>query len=168
MIISNIPDFSLQYDEQLSLLRIEWASGADTRTLRQSAEQLLALDRELGVRNLLLNMNTFPDISVYDQVWLGVSWMPGTMKLPLERVVLVNHRHRVHNQLAIDSLLAMFRSIIKFDIQYFPQPEPGLQWLTDYSARLPALQAEWDAVFGPGLVPAGSPEAPHRHQPERL
>jgi len=52
----------LQYDEQMNLLRIEWASGADTRTLRQSAEQLLALDRELGARNLLLNMNTFPDI----------------------------------------------------------------------------------------------------------
>jgi hypothetical protein len=158
----------LQYDEQLSLLRIEWASGADTRTLRQSAEQLLTLDRELGVRHLLLNMNTFPDISVYDQVWLGVSWMPGIMKLPLERVVLVNNRHRVHNQLAIDSLLAMFRSIIKFDIQYFPQPEPGLQWLADYSARLPELQAEWNTVFGSGPVPAGSRDAPHRHQPERL
>ncbi|MGY3088438.1 hypothetical protein ACVWYF_001471 [Hymenobacter sp. UYAg731] len=158
----------MQFDEQLSLLRIEWASGADTRTLRQSAGQLLALDRELGVRNFLLNMNTFPDISVYDQVWLGVSWMPGIMKLPLERVVLVNHRHRVHNQLAIDSLLGMFRSIIKFDIQYFPHPEAGLEWMTDHSARLPEIQAEWDAVFGPGPVPAGGPEAPHRHQPERF
>lgn len=154
VIISNIPDFSLQYDEQLSLLRIEWAAGVDTRTLRQSAEQLLTLDRELGVRNFLLNMNTFPDISVYDQVWLGVNWMPGLVKLPMERVVLVNHRRRVHNQLAIDSLLAMFRSIIKFDIQYFPQPEPGLEWLTDHSVRLPEIQAEWDAVYGPGLAVA--------------
>ena len=157
VIISNIPDLSLQYDEQMNLLRIEWVSGADTRTLRQSAAQLLALNRELGARNLLLNMNTFPDISVYDQVWLGASWMPDIVKLPLERVVLINHRRRVHNQLAIDSLLAMFRSIIKFDIQYFPQPEPGLQWLADYSARLPELQAEWDAVYGPmPLAPVGA------------
>ena len=159
VIISNIPDLSLQHDEQMNLLRIEWASGADTRTLRQSAEQLLALNRELGARNLLLNMNTFPDISVYDQVWLGTSWMPDIVKLPLERVVLVNHRRRVHNQLAIDSLLAMFRSIIRFDIQYFPQPEPGLQWLADYSTRLPELQAEWDAVYGP--MPSAPVKATH-------
>lgn len=159
MIISNIPDFSLQYDGQLSLLRIEWASGADTRTLRQSAGQLLALDRELGVRSILLNMNTFPDISVYDQVWLGVSWMPAIVKLPLKRLVLVHQRHRVHNQLAIDSLLSMFRSIITFDIQYFPQPEPGLKWLTDHSVRLPEIQAEWEAVFG--SVPLGPAVATH-------
>lgn len=156
MIISNIPDLYLQYDEQLSLLRVEWASGADARTLRQSAEQFLVLNRGLGVRNLLFNMNAFPDISVYDQVWLGVHWMPGITKLPLERVVLVNHPRRVHNQLAIDSLLAMFRSIIRFDIQYFPQPEAGMKWLGDFSERLPEMQAEWDAVYGPGpaVVPA--------------
>ena len=168
VIIRTIPDLALQHDEQLSLLRIEWASGADIRTLRQSAGQFLALNQALGARNLLFNMSTFPDISVYDQVWLGVNWMPGIVKLPLERVVLVNHRHRVHNQLAIESLLAMFRSIITFDIQYFPQPEFGLQWLADDSARLPELQAEWDAVFGPGPVPASGPEAPHRPLPERL
>lgn len=129
------------------------------RPLRKSAEQLLALGRELGARNLLLNMNTFPDISVYDQVWLGASWMPDIVKLPLERVVLVNHRCRVHNQLAISSLLAIFRSIIRFDIQYFPQPKPGLQWLADYSAGLPGLQAEWDAVHGP--MPLAPVKATH-------
>lgn len=168
MIINNIPDLSLQYDEQLSLLRAEWASGRDARTFRQSAAQLLDLNRELDVRNLLLNMNSFPDISVYDQVWLGVHWMPGIVQLPLQRVVLVNHRRRVHNQLAIDSLLAMFRSIIKFDVQYFSQSEPGMQWLADHSARLPEVQAEWAAVHGPAPVaPAGRLEALPRQQPER-
>lgn len=163
VIISSIPDFSVQYDEHLSLLRVDWASGNDARNLRSSAEQLLLLDRKLGVRNMLLNMTTFPDISVYDQVWLGVHWMPGIVKIPLERVVVVNHRRRVHNQLAIDSLLSMFLPLIKFDIQFFPQPAPGLDWLTNSSERLPLLQAEWDAVHGPNLnmrgVGVGEPEA---------
>ena len=43
VIITTISDFSLQYDEPLSLLRVEWASGDDTRTLRTSAEKLLQL-----------------------------------------------------------------------------------------------------------------------------
>ncbi|GAB3574837.1 hypothetical protein GCM10027345_09280 [Hymenobacter daeguensis] len=139
----------MQYDEALSLLRVEWSSGADMRGFRGSAEQLLHLGQRLGVRHMLLNMNTFPDISVYDQMWLGTHWLPGIMQIPLERVVLINPRHRLHNQMAIDALIALARPFIRFDIQYFPRPVAGLHWLSDYSDRLPALLAEWDAVHGP-------------------
>ncbi|ALW84391.1 hypothetical protein AUC43_04375 [Hymenobacter sedentarius] len=151
MIDNTIPDLSVQHDEALSLLRVEWASGEDIRTFRKSAEQLLELARRLEVRHMLLDMNSFPDISVYDQVWLGINWMPGLVKLPLERVVLAINRRRVHNQLAIDSLIAMSRPFIKFDIQYFLTATPGLHWLCDFSDRLPALLAEWRAVYGPEL-----------------
>lgn len=168
VIINSISDLSLQYDEQLGLLRVEWASGDDSRTLRASASKLLELDELMTVRHMLLNMNTFPDISVYDQVWLGTSWMPAITRLPLERVVLVNHRRRVHNQLAIDSLIALSRPFIKFDIQFFPQPGPGLQWLSDYSPRLPALLAEWDALHGPatGLPAPGLLEPRSQFRPQ--
>ncbi|MBF9223483.1 hypothetical protein [Hymenobacter ruricola] len=158
MIITTIPDLSLQYDEALSLLRVEWAAGEDMRSFRSSAEQLLQLVNQHGVRNMLLEMNTFPDISVYDQVWLGVSWMPILVKLPLERVVLAIHRRRVHNQLAIDSLIALFRPFIRFDIQFFSTATPGLHWLSDYSGRMPALLAEWDAAHGRGPAHGGVSE----------
>jgi hypothetical protein len=144
VIINSIPDFSLQYDKELSVLRVEWAAGEDARNLRDSAMRLLRLDQEL-----LLNMNTFPDISVYDQVWLGANWMPGIVKLPLQRVVLINNRHRIHNQLAIDSILALMRPFIKFDIQFFPNAASGMRWLCDFSPRLPELMTEWDAVHAP-------------------
>lgn len=149
MIITSIPDFSLQYDEELSLLRVEWATGNDMRNIRASALQLLRLNQELGMRNLLLNMNTFPDISVYDQMWLGTHWMPGVVKLPLERVVIINNRHRIHNQLAIESMLALVRPFIRFDIQFFPNASSGMRWLSDFSPRLPEVIAEWDAVHAP-------------------
>ena len=159
MIITSIPDYFLQFDEALSLLRIEWASGDDVRSLRASATQLLLLAQELGTQHWLVNMNTFPDISVYDQVWLGVHWVPGAMKLPLARVVLVNHRRRVHNQMAIDSLISMARPLIRFDIQFFPQAGSGLQWLSDHSPRLPELLAEWEALHGSGTSPADAAAA---------
>jgi hypothetical protein len=100
-------------------------------------------------------MNTFPDISVYDQVWLGVNWMPVLVQLPVERAVLAISRRRVHNQLAIDSLIALFRPFIRFDIQFFSTALPGLQWLGDYSERIPGLLAEWGEVHGSGLTPGG-------------
>jgi hypothetical protein len=162
VIITSIPDFSLQYDVELSLLRVEWAAGDDTRNLRTSALELLRLDRELGMQNLLLNMNTFPDISVYDQMWLGVNWMPGIVRLPLQRVVLVNNRHRIHNQLAIESMLALMRPLITFDVQFFPNPTSGIAWLSDFSPRLPEVLAEWEAVHAPG------PDAAFQSQPKRF
>ena len=154
VIINSISDLSLQYDEPLGLLRVEWTSGTDMRTFRSSVEQLLQMSQKLNVRRTLLNINTFPDISVYDQVWLGTNWMPEVVRMNIERVVLVIHRRRVHNQLAIDSLIALARPFIKFDIQYFPQAVAGMHWLNDYSERLPALLAEWDALHGlaaPGI-----------------
>ncbi len=80
--------------------------------------------------------------------------MPGLMKLPIERMVLAINRHRVHNQLAIDSLIASARPLIKFDIQFFLTVVPGLHWLCDSSPRLPMLLAEWNAVHGSGLPSA--------------
>ncbi len=138
------------------------------RTFRSSAGQLLELGRQLQPRHLLLNMDTFPDISVYDQIWLGLNWMPGVLLMPLERVVLTIHRHRVHNQLAIDGLIGAVRPLIRFDIQYFPKPEAGLHWLSDYSDRMPALLAEWEAVHGPGHHTTGVAEAGARYRPRNL
>ena len=141
------------------MLRVEWAAGEDMRSFRTSAEQLLQVVRQYGVRNMLLEMNTFPDISVYDQVWLGVNWMPVLVNLPVERMVLAIHRRRVHNQLAIDSLIALFRPFIKFDIQFFSTATPGVHWLSDYSSRAPGLLAEWDAAHGRGSAYGGVSEA---------
>ncbi len=167
MLINNISDLYLQYDEVLALLRVDWASGTDMRTFRQSAEQLLHLMDQLGVRHLLLNMNTFPDISVYDQLWLGAYWVPVLVQSPLEQLVLVNPRHRVHNQMAIDALIALARPFIRFDIQYFPQPSAGMHWLSNYSDRIPALLAEWNAAHGSDDLPASRAAEPQfRYWPQ--
>lgn len=165
MIINSIADFCLQHDAALGLLRLEWVSGPDTRTLRASAGQLLVLARDSAVRHLLLDMDSVPDIPVYDQLWLGTHWMPGIVQLPLERLVLVIGPHRVHNQLAVDALHDSVQPSIRFDSQYFSAPEPALHWLTDGSPRLPALLAEWAARPGPPAAGSASPPPFHWPRP---
>ncbi|WP_046244342.1 hypothetical protein [Hymenobacter terrenus] len=168
MIITTIPDLSLQYDEALALLRVEWASGQDMRTFRASTEQMMQLIHRLAVRHVLLDMNSVPDISVYDQVWLGTNLPLAVVNIPLERMVLVINRRRVHNQLAIDSLIALLRPSIKFDIQFFSAPVPGMHWLSDYSNELPALLAEWDSLHGPShSAPGGVSEPRPFYRPRR-
>jgi hypothetical protein len=154
LIFQQIPDFCLQYDKELSVLRLEWVAGPDTSRLRTSAEELLLLLQTLAVRHLLLDMDSVPDLPVADQEWLGRQWMPGLVALPLERLVLVIDIGRVHNQLAIDALHDLVQPAIRFDSQYFSDPESAMDWLTDGSDRLPALEAEWATQHGraPDLV----------------
>ncbi|MBC8085440.1 MAG: hypothetical protein H7Z21_19750 [Hymenobacter sp.] len=145
MIISSIPDYHLQYDEVLGLLRLEWISGDDTLTLRASAGQLLELARQLTVRTLLLDMNTVPNISVDDELWLGTHWMPGIVQLPLKHLVLAINSDRIHNQLAIDALHDLVQPAIRFESHYFSDADSALHWLTEGTDQLPALLAEWRA-----------------------
>ena len=145
MIIRSIPDYCLQYDEVLGLLRLEWISGDATQTLRASAQELLELARRLAVRMLLLDMNTVPNISVDDERWLGTHWMPGIVQLPLQHLVLAIDSNRVHNQLAIDALHDLVQPTIRFESHYFTDSASAMHWLTEGTTRLPALLAEWNA-----------------------
>lgn len=145
MILRSIPDFCLQYDQSLSVLRLEWVSRYGMQGMRASAQELLALMRGLFVRNLLIDMNSIPNLSTADQAWLGEHWMPELVALHLERLVLIIDRDRVHNQLVIDVLHDLVQPDIRFDAQYFSDSASALHWLTDGSDRLPALEAEWAA-----------------------
>jgi len=144
VIIHTITDFYLQYDEVVNVLRVEWRSGRNIRQLRRSAGQLLLLLQQLAVRRLLIDMDSVPDLSVDDEVWLGTHWMPGLVVLPLERLVLVLDSGQTHNQLAINALHSLVQPAIRFDAQYFSDTKSAMGWLTDDSDRLPALAAEWN------------------------
>ena len=145
MIISSIPDFRLQHDEALGLLRLEWISEAHTATLRSSATALLDLARQLAVRVLLIDMNTVPNISVEDEFWLGAHWMPGIVQLPLEHLILAIDTAQQHNQLAIDALHDLVQPAIRFESHYFSDADSAVYWLAEGTGRLPALLAEWNA-----------------------
>lgn len=149
LIFRHISDVCLQYDEELGVLRLEWVASTDTSRLRKSAEELMLLLQTLAVRHLLLDMDSMPDLPVADQEWLGRQWMPCLVALPLERLVLVIDTGRVHNQLAIDALHDLIQPAIRFDSQYFSDPESAMDWLTEGSDRLPALEAEWAAQRAP-------------------
>ena len=143
MILRSIPDYCLQYDELLGLLRLEWVSGEATQTLRASATQLLQLTRELKVSTLLLDMNSVPNISVEDELWLGTHWMPGIVQLPLDHLILAIDSSQLHNQLAIDALHDLVQPAIRFESHYFSDATSAMQWLTEGTGRLAELLAEW-------------------------
>jgi len=103
------------------------------------------LAAQLEVSQVLLDLNALPDVPVYDQIWLTASFMPAVLKLPLKQVVIALSPRRVYNQLVVEGVLSAASWLIRFDVQFFAQAEPGLAWLTDDSPRLPELLREWAA-----------------------
>jgi len=165
MIISDIKEFRIQYDEQLRLLRVEWAAGHDMRRLRPALEQLQQLAQHLQATHGLLSLSDLPDISAYDQIWLGSQWLPKTERLALKQAVVVLDSKQIYNQQAIETLLTLNRNHVKFDFQFFSQSVAAMHWLTNESRRLPTLLAEWDAAFGPAgpqAYYAAEPGTPYR------
>jgi hypothetical protein len=154
MIIPDIKEFKIQYDEPLRLLRVEWAAGHDMRRLRPALEQLRQLAYRVQASHGLLALSDLPEISAYDQIWLGSQWLPKTERLALRQAVVVLDAKQVYNQQAIETLLVFGRSPVGVDFQFFRQATAGMQWLANDSLRLPALFAEWADAYG---APAASP-----------
>ncbi len=159
MIIKEVSELLIQHSEPLGLLRVSWGAGRDMSQFRNAFNQAQALAKRLNINQLLLEMDALPDISVYDQTWLATQWLPRALGLPLRQVVIVLSPRRVYNHQVIEDLLLIARPLIRFDVQFFSQPVPGLRWLSDYSPLLPELLAEWSAAFGPGTpAPSGVAE----------
>ena len=162
MLITDIKEFKIQYDEPLRLLRVEWAAGRDMRRLRPALEQLYQLAQQLQITHALLTIDTLPDISAYDQIWLGSQWLPKTGQLALKQAVITLSSQQVYNQQAIETIMALNRLHIKFDFQFFRLPDTAMHWLTSESLRLPELLAEWDGPRGDSLTSVAEPLAKYK------
>ncbi|RYE89614.1 MAG: hypothetical protein EOO37_04700 [Cytophagaceae bacterium] len=157
MLLTTIKEFKIQYDDLLHLLRVEWVAGHDMRRLRPALEQLYQLANQLQITHVLLAIESLPDISAYDQIWLGSQWLPKTASLALKRAIIVLSSRQVYNQQAIETLLSISRLYIRFDFQFFRQSVSAMHWLTGESPRLPELLAEWD---GPYAAPSSGVAEP--------
>ena len=159
MLFDYHPSLRMQYDEELALLRAEWVPGAPPQQYQAALTHLLRTAQSRVVRHCFLDMANMPDISVYDQIWMSLHWVPGMVTLPLERVVFNIGPRQAYNQLAVESLIALARTFIRFDIQFFSQPRAALGWLSNDAPRLAGLLAEWDAGWS-SVAPAASAPAP--------
>lgn len=149
MIVFCSKELCVQHDEGLGVIRAAWIGGRNMRGFREAFSKLQKVVAQRGVERILLDLNALPDISVYDQLWLSTAFIPAVLVLPLRQAVIVLSPKKVYNHQVVEGLLLAVHLLIRFDVQFFAQPDAGMQWLTDYSPLLPALQWEWDQQHGP-------------------
>ena len=147
MLLFNRPELHIQHDAELNFIRTSWTGMTGTAYLRSCAAYLTELVQSKQAQYYLMDLSHLDDISVPDQIWLSTTLLPSVEPLPLKRVVMLLDENRIHNKMAVDSIVATEGVRFHFDIQYFNEPRTALRWLTDDSPRVPDLLAEWDASF---------------------
>ena len=144
MLLTTIKEFCIQHDVPLDVLRVAWIGGQKMSRFRIAFEQLHKLASQLQVTRILLELNSLPEIPVYDQLWLSAQFMPTVLGLPLQQLVISLASEQVYNQHVVENLLLAVQRESRFDVQFFTQGEAAMHWLSDNSPRLPALLAEWE------------------------
>jgi hypothetical protein len=130
------------------LLRWKWANTGlrSTEQFYQSFEQVLAVSRDHHATEWLADISAMPPIGIDEQQWLSETWLTQFVVLGVKKVAVIEPGS-LHNQLAIESVLADGRRYVQADVQYFPDTESALDWLTWSDTRaMEELEQEWQGV----------------------
>ena len=145
MLLPPVDALQTQYDSGRSLMRFQWLDMADLR-LRPA----LVYGRDVVVQykptHILVDFNGLPYLSIQDELWMSVHWLPAIAAQPIQQVALVyGLMGRLHNSMAAEALMWAGRHLIGFQIQTFDDVPAALHWLTGSDEAVEQLQAEWQA-----------------------
>lgn len=131
------------YDTDLRLLRWQWIGSFNDIAFREALQQLLELARNLHPYRCLVDTSSLPAVSLATQQWLSDEWLPHYQKLHIQMLAVLLPSN-LHNQLALESMVADARPAVRCDMQYFTDELAALDWLAltdeEYAAR---LQQQW-------------------------
>ncbi|QIL76743.1 MULTISPECIES: hypothetical protein [Hymenobacter] len=146
MILAQIDCLRVQYDESLCLLRYQWCGGSSLHSFAQAMNYLAELVQTHQIKRVLVDMNGLPELSMKEQIWVGVSWFPRVAAQSVQHVAVVVPPAATYNQMVVESLLGFSRQITRFDVQFFADPGSALDWLTNSPIHMLALLAEWQSA----------------------
>lgn len=143
MLLPPVDALHVQHDQARRLLRFQWL---DSMNLRLRAG--LVYGRDLVVAHkpahILVDFNGLPQLTVQEELWMSVNWLPAIAAQPIRMVALVySDVGHLHNQMAAETLLWLGRHLIGFQYQVFHDVPAALFWLTNSDEAVEQLQAEW-------------------------
>lgn len=145
--IFNFFNFHLQYNEALSLTRLQWFSDRNgLKYFRQGMEQVAYLMEQNVVQYGIVDLHDMPNISLEDQLWTATSWLPRSATPDLKQAALVFPASSLYNQLAIESVLMIGRIFVNFEVHFFSSIQEALDSLIGQydPAAQQAFEDEWD------------------------
>lgn len=145
MMLPQVDQLLVQYDVIFRFMRFQWLD-ATQKQVRPALRHGRNLVREYQPTKALVDLRGLPDLSIEDQLWMTVRWIPiiAAQKLREAALVLPN---TLHNQMAVESILWVSRHLLRFDVQFFSDDASALDWLLDDPEAAAALQQEWQQAY---------------------
>jgi len=162
MLLPKVDHLLVQYDQPLQLMRFQWLDNTYTH-LRPALKYGRDLVAHYQPVLALLDLNGLPDLSIEDQLWMTVNWLPTIARQKLQRVALVLPA-TVHNQMAVEALLWASRHLVSFEVQFFTDTSAALDWTTESAPQIPTLEAEWYLATNQLVVPQPATSLTLSHQ----
>ena len=138
-----LPCITALYDTNLRLLCWQWIGSFNDAEFQHSLLQLLQLTQHLHPYRWMADVSVLPAVSPAMQQWLSNEWLPHYRKLHIQMLAILLPSD-LHNQLALENLVADANPSARCDMQYFSDALAALDWLTlmdeDYTAQ---LQQQW-------------------------
>ncbi|TGE19639.1 hypothetical protein [Hymenobacter elongatus] len=113
---------------------------------RPALKHIVDLVQDCQVHHCLLDLHGLPDISIEDQVWLTINWLPRILRQYARQVALVLPAAHHYNQMVVEGLLKIGRPFITFEVQFFSDTHAALDWLTNSTEQVDKLEQEWSAT----------------------
>ncbi|MBC8083557.1 MAG: hypothetical protein H7Z21_10130 [Hymenobacter sp.] len=145
MLLPPVDALQIQYDPARNLMRFQWLDPVNLQ-LRSA----LVYGRDVVVQykptHVLVDLHDLPHLSMQDELWMSVHWLPIIAAQSIQQVALVHGAvGYLHNQMAVEALIWLGRHLIGFQIQFFDDASAALHWLMGSDESVEQLQAEWRA-----------------------
>ena len=135
------PRLIIRYNCRLSLLRLWRRELQDALQLPDVLEVMLAAIARYKARQLILNLQKLPPLSLVLQEWLQTNWLPRLRLSGIRRLAVLLPAD-VYNMMVVEGLLwTSTRRALPYEVQYFTETAAALDWLSD--AELPSSEQDW-------------------------
>lgn len=137
----------VQVSLQGQLVRWKWQESDSYELFYHSFEKIVAVSHDHNATQWLADISTMPPIGISEQLWLSETWLAQFALLGVKQLAVIEPRN-LHNQLAIESVLADGRRHTSTDVQFFPDVASALDWLTwADECAMHTLEQEWQNAF---------------------
>ena len=123
---------TIDLNEDLKLLEIEWHGLVLSSQYRETMEMVLDMLEEKNVENFLINRQHMQRISLADEKWRKEFWYPEFLKSSVKRSASVISRD-YYNEVSVSQLIEENDPGIKVERRSFYNYQEARKWLLENS-----------------------------------
>jgi hypothetical protein len=123
---------TIDLNEDLKLLEIEWHGLILSSQYRETMEMVLDMLEEKNVENFLINRQHMQRISLADEKWRKEFWYPEFLKSSVKRSASVISRD-YYNEVSVSQLIEENDPGIKVERRSFYNYQEARKWLLENS-----------------------------------